>query len=84
MNFTLMSVSETHEDGKVSGIWWKDVCAVADLDEAIERAKGEEAVNSNKVDIAVVPYNAAPCVWDMFRCKRLDSRRIPELQSSAL
>lgn len=57
MTFSLLTVSE-QRDNKVSGNWLQD--HIGTLDSAEKRARETNAVNSNRLTIAVVPQINSP------------------------
>lgn len=75
MIFSLINVSKIHKDGTVSGNWLQD--HIGTLESAIQKAINIEAVNSNKIDIAIVESNSG---FQAFTCSyyktRLDEKRI--------
>jgi len=80
MKFSLIGVQKRNSNGTIDGNWIQN--HVGTLESAIQTATATEAVNGNKIDIAVVDEVAFATTGEMqyFR-QRLDkSRRYVELK----
>lgn len=53
MNYVLLQVSKTNDNGTVNGVWLQGCCGTT-LEEATKRARATEAANSNRITVAVV------------------------------
>ena len=74
MIFTLLNVQKTEDDRTVSGSFIQD--HIGTLESAIQRAKDIEAVNSNKIDVAVIEDTCSnDPLATYFSMRRLDGNR---------
>jgi len=71
--FSLINVYQTNSNGTVNGSWIQD--HIGTLETAIERAVETNAVNSNRLDIAIVKgvSSVVPMLDDHRNLKRLNA-----------
>jgi len=64
MRFSLINIS-SEQDGKVSGYWIQN--HIGTLESAKKVAKETEAVNSNKINVAVVEEGSSSSMLNFYR-----------------
>lgn len=82
MNFSLITVSRVHEDGKIDGYLVQHKMGTT-LEGAIDWAKQTEKANSDKIDVAVIDHPGYLCgpLESFYRRTRLDTPRNPKSPS---